>query len=101
MLTRVNTRGYEYLGILKFFHLSTHHVGGSFLEVKNFKNPNRKVVFHPNIFFKIHQFLVISLICGVSWSVHWPQGVYMRLITKKMNFSKSILGGKPLLGHDF
>ena len=27
--------------------------------------------------------------------------MYIRNITKKMNFSTSILGGKPLWGHDF
>ena len=45
----------------KFLHPPIFHTGGMFLEVKNFKNPNPKVVFHPNFFFKSHQFLVISL----------------------------------------
>ena len=48
-------------GILKFFHPPIVHVGGMFSEVKNFKNPNPKGVFHPKFFFKSHQFLVISL----------------------------------------
>ena len=52
------------------------------MEVKNWKNLNPKMVFDQNIFFKIHKFLVISHIDETSWSVHWPQGVYMRLITK-------------------
>ena len=38
---------------------------GNVLEVKNFKNLNRKVVFHPNFFSKIHVFLVITHIEGV------------------------------------
>ena len=46
---------------MKFFHPPIVHVGGMFLEVKIFKNPNPKVVSHPNFFFKSHQFLVISL----------------------------------------
>ena len=48
--------------IEKFLHPAHVPYGGSFLEVKNPKNLNPKVVFHPNIFFKSHQFLVITLI---------------------------------------
>ena len=33
--------------------------------------------FPPKLFFKIDDFLVISLIDDTSWSVHWPQGVYI------------------------
>ena len=52
-------------GILKFFHPPIPHVGESWLEVKNRKNRTRKVVFDPNIFSKIHVFLVITHIEGV------------------------------------
>ena len=84
-----------------FFRQLSQDDGGMFLEVKIFENFDPILNFHPNISFKIHLFLVITLIHGVSWSVHWPQGVYMRLITKNLNFSNSILGGKHLWGHDF
>ena len=36
---------------VKFLHPWNVHVGGMFLEVKNFKNLNPKVVLHPNFFF--------------------------------------------------
>ena len=85
----------------KFFHPSTPHVWGNILEVKNFKKLNPKGVFHPNIFSKIQQFLVITLIEGVSWSVHWPQGVYMRLITRTWWLSNLDFGWKTPLGSWF
>ena len=49
----------------KKFHPLIQNEGGSFLEVKNFKNLHPKEIFHPNFFFKIHQFLVISDIDGM------------------------------------
>ena len=44
---------------VKFLHPSIVHVGGMFLEVKNFKNLNPKVVLDPNTILKIHHFVVI------------------------------------------
>ena len=72
-----------------------------FLEVKNFRNRNPIWGFHPNFLFGNHHFLVISHIDGVSWSDCLPRGVYIRITIEKMNFSKSMLGGKLLWGHDF
>ena len=63
-----------------------------FLEVKILKDFDPIWGFHPNFFSKIHQFLVITLIDNTSWSVHWPQGVYMRLITKNCELLKLDLG---------
>ena len=85
----------------KFFHPSTHHGGESEMEVKNWKNLNPKMVFDQNIFFKIHKFLVISHIDETSWSVHWPQGVYMRLITKNCELYKVDFKWKTPLGSWF
>ena len=92
---------FHYFEILKFFHLSTHHVEESWLEVKNFKNLNRKVVFHPNIFFKIQLFLVITLIDGVEGSVCLPQGVYMKNIIEKSELFNLDFGCKTPLGSWF
>ena len=57
--------------------------------------------FDLNFFSKIHVFLVITLIDCVSWSVHWPQGVYMRLITKSWWLSNLDFGWKTPLGSWF
>ena len=85
----------------KCFHPSTHHGGESEMEVKNWKNLNPKMVFDQNIFFKIHKFLVISHIDETSWSVHWPQGVYMRLITTNWWLFNLDFGCKTPLGSWF
>ena len=45
--------------------------------MKNSKNFDPIWGFHPNICFKIHQFLVISHIDSVSWSDCLPRGVYI------------------------
>ena len=60
-----------------FFRQSFLHDGGSFLEVKIFKNHDPIWGFHPKFFFKSHQFLVISHIDSVSWSDCLPRGVYI------------------------
>ena len=57
--------------------------------------------FWPKLFFKNSCFLVITLIIGVSWSVHWPQGVYMRLITKNWWILEKKFGWKPHMGSKF
>ena len=51
--------------------------GGMFLEVKILENSDPIWGFHPKFCFKIHQFLVISHIEGVSWSDCLPRGVYI------------------------
>ena len=92
---------YRYLASflkVKFFHPPTHHVGESELEVKNRKNLNQKVFFHPNIFFKIQHFLVITLIDGVEGSVCLPQGVYMKNIIEKSELFNLDFGCKTPLG---
>ena len=48
-----------------------------FLEVKILENFDPIWGFHPKFLFRIHQFLVISHIDGVSWSDCLPRGVYI------------------------
>ena len=42
-----------------FLHPCNEHNEGMFLEVKNFKNPNPKVILDPNAIFKNHHFVVM------------------------------------------
>ena len=90
-----------------------------FLEVKIFKNLNPKAGFHPNFFFKIHYFVVISHIDRMSCStsvasvtiygnVHSLRPMngplchhLCDLLLKKHEFWKKCSGRKPLSGSDF
>ena len=65
-----------------------------FLEVKKIKNFDPIWGFHPNILFKIHQFLVISHIDGLSRSDCLPRGVdiemYKDYYYKMMTFENRV-----------
>ena len=50
---------------------------GNVFGSENFENFWPHMGFPPKLFFEIHDFLVITLIGDASWSVHWPQGVYI------------------------
>ena len=88
----------------KFLHPAYVPYGGMFLEMKIFKNPNRKVVFHPNFFFRNHHFLVISL-TEVSRGpiVCREECIYkcIRICTTKWWLLKIVFGWKMTLGVRF
>ena len=50
---------HEIIFLKIFLHPCNEHNEGMFLEVKNFKNPNPKVILDPNTIFKNHHFVVM------------------------------------------
>ena len=88
----------------KNLHPSHAPYGGMFLEVKNPKNPNPKVVLHPNTIFKSHHFVVqflIHLYIHSSRQTIGPRDTSIRDITKKWWFLKENFGWKSPFGFRF
>ena len=95
-----------FLQILKkILHPAHVPYGGMFLEVKNLKNPNPKVVFDPNFFFKSHQFLVLQCICHtLQWLSYTAMAAVSSTdltITTKWWFLKILFGWKTSFGIRF
>ena len=73
--------------------------GGMFLEVKNPKNPNPKVVFHPNRIFKNHHFVeMFHLPRLLEPDTLALQNVLFEFLD---DFWKKFLSVKPVSGLDF
>ena len=89
------------LGRKKFFHPWNVHVGGMFLEVKNPKNLNRKVVLDPNTIFKNHHFDIIFHTFGASG--HFPLSAVFKVrnITTNWWLLKIVIGCKTTFGIRF